>query len=58
VDGRILNSRTALAAVLFPIAQEQQKRGDDGRRAILQPARRAAADQVAHDEPEIEAPPA
>jgi len=31
------------------------KRGDDGRRAILQPARRAAADQVAHDEPEIEA---
>ena len=38
-------------------AQEHQKRRDDGRRAILQPARRAAADQVAHDEPEIEAPP-
>ena len=37
-------------------AQEQQKRGHDGRRAILQPARRAAADQVAQDEPEIEAP--
>ena len=36
-------------------AQEHQKRRDDGRRAILQPARRAAADQVAHDEPEIEA---
>jgi hypothetical protein len=34
--------------------QEHQKRGDEGRRAILQPARRAAADQV-HDEPEIEA---
>ena len=31
------------------------KRSDDGRRAILQPARRAAADQVAHDEPKIEA---
>src|SRR6202163_1456679 len=37
-------------------AQEHQKRGNDGCRAILQPARRAAADQVAHDEPEIEAP--
>jgi hypothetical protein len=36
-------------------AQEQQKRSYDGCRAILQPARRAAADQVAHDEPEIEA---
>src|ERR1700738_3046491 len=32
------------------------KAGDDGRRVILQPARRAAADQVTHDEPEIEAP--
>src|ERR1700686_5790119 len=31
-------------------------RSYDGCRAILQPARRAAADQVAHDEPEIEAP--
>ncbi len=30
-------------------------RGHDGRRAILQPARRADADRVAHDEPEIEA---
>ena len=37
-------------------AQEHHKRGDDDRWAILQPARRAAADQVAHDEPEIEAP--
>jgi hypothetical protein len=37
-------------------AQEHQKRGDESCRAILQPARRAAADQVAHDEPEIEAP--
>ena len=36
-------------------AQQHQKRGDDGRRAVLQPARRAAADQVANDEPEIEA---
>jgi hypothetical protein len=27
----------------------------EGRRAILQPAQRAAADQVAHDESEIEA---
>ena len=36
-------------------AQEHQKRGYDGRQVILQPARRAAADQVAHDEPEIEA---
>ena len=37
-------------------AQEHQKRGEDGCRAILQPARRTAAEQVAHDEPEIEAP--
>src|SRR6202051_3246049 len=37
-------------------AQEHQKRGHDSCRAILQPARRAAANQVAHDEPEIEAP--
>ena len=36
--------------------RSNRKRSDDGRRAILQPARRAAADQVAHDEPEIEAP--
>ena len=37
-------------------AQEHQKLGDDDRQAILQAARRAAADQVAHDQPEIEAP--
>ena len=36
-------------------AHERGKRSDNGRQAILQPARRAAADQVAHDEPEIEA---
>jgi len=36
-------------------AQEHQERGYDGCRAILQSARRAVADQVAHDEPEIEA---
>ena len=36
-------------------AQEHQKLGDDDRQAILQAARRAAADQVAHDEPKIEA---
>src|ERR1700685_1619421 len=36
-------------------AQEHQERGYDGCRAILQPARRAATNQVAHDEPEIEA---
>jgi hypothetical protein len=36
-------------------AQEHQKRGDHDRRAILEPARRAAADQVADDKPEIEA---
>src|ERR1019366_5324862 len=37
-------------------AQEHQKRGHDGRPAILQPARRADAEQVAHDKPEIKAP--
>src|ERR1700732_2126379 len=37
-------------------AQEQQKRGHDSRQAILQPARRADAEQVAHEQPEIEAP--
>src|ERR1019366_6807315 len=37
-------------------AQDCQKRGHDGRPAILQPARRADAEQVAHDESEIEAP--
>ena len=37
-------------------AQEHQKRGEDGCLAILQPARRTAAEQVAHDEPEVEAP--
>ena len=36
-------------------AQEQGKRSDNGRRAILQPARRTATNQVAHDESEIEA---
>ena len=36
-------------------ADERGKRGDNGRQAILQPARRAAADQAAHDEPKIEA---
>src|SRR5580704_13595847 len=35
-------------------AQEHQNRGYDGRQVNLKPARRAAADQVAHDEPEIE----
>ena len=34
--------------------EEQGKRSDNGRRAILQPARRTATNQVAHDEPEIE----
>src|SRR5271155_3927905 len=36
-------------------AQEQQNRGYDGCRAILQPARRATTNQVAQDEPKIEA---
>src|SRR5271155_4370734 len=37
-------------------AQEHQKRGHEGRQAILQPARRADTDQVAHEQSEIEAP--
>ena len=36
-------------------AHERGKRCDNGRQAILQPARRATTNQVAHDEPEIEA---
>src|SRR6202162_2664241 len=36
-------------------AHERGERSDNGRQAILQPARRAATNQVAHDEPEIEA---
>src|SRR5580704_6645926 len=36
-------------------AQEHQERVYEGHRAILQPARRTASDQVAHDEPKIEA---
>ena len=34
---------------------EDQQRGDDGRQAALQTARRAEADQVTNDEPEIKA---
>jgi hypothetical protein len=36
-------------------AQKQQPRGAGGHRAILQSARRAVTDQVAHDQPEVEA---
>src|SRR5206468_3060298 len=36
-------------------ANEEYNGGHDSRRATLEPARRAAADLVTHDEPEIEA---
>jgi hypothetical protein len=36
-------------------AHERGKRSDKACQAILQPARRAATNQVAHDEPKIEA---
>ena len=53
MSGRHVRNRGQAAS---DCGQEHQKCGDDSCRAILQSARRAAAEQVAHNEPEVEAP--